>query len=351
VNLLGEHTDYNGGPVLPVALDRRTAVAASRGDGWAVVSDIDGTVHALDPEEPPRGGWGDYVRGVIRVLAAERLAPRGGRLAIASRVPVGAGLSSSAALAVSVTRALLALAGRRVPPMTVADLAYRAEHDEVGVACGRMDQTVAALAKAGTALLFETGAGTVRYVPLRTRLWLLETGVTHRLTGGGLNQRQAECRTALRYCAEHGLARPNLASLSIDEIGQAERWLPVPFIQRARHVVTETIRTRACAAALLIEDLPRAGALMVEGHRSLQTDFRSSIPEADFMVDALVAAGALGARLTGAGFGGAVVALMAAGTESRVLATVQLAWERTWRRPLAVWATRAGSGMSVARTR
>ncbi len=142
---------------------------ASEDEGWTVVSQVDGTVRAIDPDHPEPDSWTAYVGGVIRVLRALRLAPAGARLAVASSVPIGAGLSSSAALTVATARALVGLTGRRIPPAALADIAYRAEHDEVGVRCGRMDQIVSAQARPGHAMLIETASGAITHVAVRPR--------------------------------------------------------------------------------------------------------------------------------------------------------------------------------------
>ena len=197
VNLIGEHTDYNGGPVLPLALERRTAVAAGAGGRLVLVSALDGTVRGVEIEEPLRGDWTDYLVGVVRELRAIGAAPAGRPDRGGDHGPVGAGLSSSAALTVAAAKALSLLAGRRLSPAQLVEVAYRAEHEQVGVRCGRMDQTIAAHAAAGTALLFETGTGAIQRVPLPGRLWVVETGVSHQLTGGELNQRRRECEEAL----------------------------------------------------------------------------------------------------------------------------------------------------------
>jgi galactokinase len=278
-----------------------------------------------------------------------RLAPKGARLAVASTVPVGAGLSSSAALGVAVTRALLALAGRRVAPAVVADIAWRAEHDEVGVRCGRMDQTVAAMARAGHALLFETATGAVTHVPLSGRVWVVETGVSHRLTGGDYNTRRGECETALNLTAEQGVRVAHLAEIGEDRLPALLRAIPAPWGQRLRHVVTETVRTRAAATALARRDLKTLGRLLVEGHRSLRDDYQSSCPEADFLVDALVRQGAYGARLTGAGWGGAVIALLPVQSEERIVAAVGAEFREAFGRVPVAWATRAGAGARTER--
>ncbi len=345
VNLLGEHTDYNGGPVLPFALDRRTVVAAARADRWEVVSASDAELHPLDPERIVPGAWTGYVVGVIRVLERRGIAVPPSRIAVASRVPVGAGLSSSAALTVATARALTALAGRRVPPAQLADIAYYAEHDEVGVHCGRMDQTISARAKAGHAMLFETGSGSVSHLPLPGRVWVFDTGVSHRLTGGHLNERRRECEEGLRLVNEQGAGVRHLADISETALPALLRGMPSPWSARVRHVVTETIRTRAAAQALAARDLATLGRLMLEGHESLRVDYQSTCPEADLLVESLARHGALGARLTGAGWGGAVIALLPADRSARIVAEVQDIYRGAHGRVPLVWATRAGAGV------
>jgi galactokinase len=351
VNLIGEHLDYNGGPVLPFAIERRTAVAAGHGEGWVAVSTLDGAVVRVDPDRPREGHWTVYLAGVLRVLRPLGLAPRGARLAVASAVPAGAGLSSSAALGVALVRALTGLAGRRVPAETLADLAWRAEHDEVGVSCGRMDQTISALARAGHALLFETDSGRLTHLPLPGRVWVLETGVARQLTGGLLNQRRRECEETLRLCREQGSRAETLAEVTLDELPGLVRALPPPWNRRLRHVVSETARTRAAAHALSLRDLTEMGRLLLEGHRSLQGDYQSTCPEADFLVASAVRHGAWGARLTGAGWGGAVLALVSPEREARFAALVQEEFEQEFGRAPAIWSTRAGGGVRSERRR
>jgi galactokinase len=257
---------------------------------------------------------------------------------------MGAGLSSSAALTVATTRALVALAGRRLSPERVADVAYRAEHDEVGVRCGRMDQTVASLARAGHALLFETGSGTVAHFPLPGKVWVFETGVTHRLTGGHLNERRQECEVAVGLVRDRGHRITHLAELKPEALPELLRAIPAPWAPRIRHVVTEVARTRAAARALAGRDFATLGKLLVEGHESLRVDYQSTCPEADHLVEAAVRHGALGARLTGAGWGGAVVALLPADREARVVAEVQEEFRQSFGRVPNVWATKASPG-------
>ena len=345
VNLIGEHTDYNGGPVLPVALERRTAVAAALEDGWFFVSAGDGTVRGVEIDRPLSGDWTAYLVGVVRELRAQRAAPTGARVAVGTTLPIGAGLSSSAALTVAAAKALSLLAGRRLSPAQLADTAYRAEHDQVGVHCGRMDQTIAAHAAAGTALLLETASGAMQRVPLPGRLWVVETGVAHRLTGGELNQRRRECEAALARCRELWPGLAHLADLPTDDLPTIEARLPPDLAARARHVVTETYRTRMAADALARGDLGQLGWLLVEGHESLRTDYRSTIPEADAIVELAMDHGAHGARLTGAGWGGSVVVLAPEDRSAPVMAEISRGFRERFGREPSVWSTRAASGV------
>jgi galactokinase len=345
VNLLGEHTDYNGGPVLPVALERRTVVAAGHGDRWRAVSTLDGAVVEVAPDRLERGSWTAYLVGVLRVLARGGRGLPGACLAVASSVPTGAGLSSSAALTVALARALGGLAGRKLAPQALIDIAWRAEHDEVGVSRGRMDQTVAALARPRHALLFETGTGGLTHLPFEGKIWLFETGVSHRLADGQLNQRRKECEVALGLCREQGVASRTLAEVPSVELPRLVRALPVPWSLRLRHIVTEADRTRRAAQALAARDLPGLGQLMVEGHESLRRDFQSSCAEADLLAESAVHHGAWGARLTGAGWGGAVLALLPPERAARIAAEMQEDFRHAFGRIPVVWATRAGGGV------
>jgi galactokinase len=345
VNLIGEHTDYNGGPVLPVALERRTAVAAGAASRWAFVSAIDGEVHEIDIEAPMRQAWADYLVGVVRELRAFHAVPPGAEIAVASNLPIGAGLSSSAALTVSAAKALSLLAGKRLSAAALAEVAFRAEYYQVGVRCGRMDQTIAAHAERGSALLFETATGALHAVPLPGRLWIVETGVSHRLTGGALNDRRRECEEALAVCRKWRPGLTYLAQLAPGDLPQVEWRLPPPLMSRVRHVVTETARTRRAAEALASDDLARLGRLLVEGHESLRLDYESTIPEADLIVQSAVRHGAYGARLTGAGWGGAVVVLVALEREARTLAEVGGDFQKRFGRMPVIWSTRASRGV------
>jgi galactokinase len=276
VNLIGEHMDYNGGPVLPVALERRTAVAAASEDGWFLVSGLDGVVRGVDLDAPPRKDWTAYLVGVVRELRRIGAAPPGARVAVETTIPIGAGLSSSAALTVAAAKALSLVAGRRLTAAQLVEVAFRAEHDQVGVACGRMDQTVAAHAERGTALLLDTASGAIQRVPFPGRLWVVETGVSHRLTGGDLNRRRQECEEALELCRRWRPELQHLAALPPADLPEVERRLPAPLARRVRHVVTEAARTRRRRVAGRGRSRcggPAPGA----GHESLRDDYESTV--------------------------------------------------------------------------
>jgi galactokinase len=291
-----------------------------------------------------RGAWTDYLVGVVRELRALRAAPPGAEIAVASTLPIGAGLSSSAALTVATAKGLSLLAGKRLSPQALVEVAFRAEYHQVGVRCGRMDQTIAAHGEHGSALLFDTASGALRQVPFRERLWIIETGVSHRLTGGALNQRRHECEEALAFCREwRGI--DHLAQLVVEDLPEIRRRLPPPLVPRVRHVVMETARTRAAADALAAGNLGELGRLLVEGHESLRVDYESTVPEADFIVESAVRHGAYGARLTGAGWGGAVVVLAPAEHEARIVAEISTDFGRRFGRVPSSWSTRASSGV------
>jgi galactokinase len=345
VNLIGEHTDYNGGPVLPVALQRRTIVVAGPSDGWEFVSSVDGIVRRADTTATMPREWTGYLVGVARELQRIGRAPGGARVAVASSVPIGAGLSSSAALTVAGAGALARLAGRRLDPATLVDVASRAEHEQVGVRGGRMDQTIAVYGRRDTALLFETGSGTLRRVPMPGRIWIIETGVSHKLTGGELNARRHECEAALERLRERWPSLRFLAELPLSDLPAAEALLPEPLRRRARHVVTETARVHRAVDVLERRDLAALGAILVEGHESLRVDYESSCAEADLIVRSAVAHGAWGARLTGAGWGGAVLMLAPEERVRDIIRGVGTDFAgRFGRKPLS-WATRASAGV------
>ncbi len=350
INLLGEHTDYNGGPVLPLAISRRTTVAAGpggRAGEWDFVSALEGRATGLDVDAPMAGAWHDYVRAAIRELRKLRVAPAGARIAVTSTVPLGAGLSSSTALTLAAAAALAELGGGRLEPRELAELGYRAEHDQVGVRGGRMDQTTIALGREGHAMLYETGTGAITMVPMPAPVLVVETGVSHSLADGALNARRRECEQALETLRARWPGLDALADLPLADLAEAESILEDPYRRRMRHIVTETARTREAATALAAGDMKRVGALLVEGQASLLHDYESSVDEAEAIVKSAVAHGAWGARLTGAGWGGAVIALAPAGEEERIMSGIGADFAAAFGRTPAMWQTKASEGVST----
>lgn len=351
VNLIGEHIDYNGGPVLPIATGHRTTAAVGPGDPFTldIVSTAGGTRQRFLYKEERGEGWGAYVVGVARALEIHGADPAAGaRIAVASDVPVGAGLASSAALTVAVARALAGLAGAKLTGREIAGVAYRAEHDHVGVRCGIMDQSIAALARPGHALLLECATGETKNIPFRGRLLLVDTAVRHQLAASEFNTRQAECQAALERLREARPGLPSLAAWPVAEVRRLGRLLSPVLRKRARHVVTETARTRNGAGLLARGRLTAFGALMFESHASCQKDYECSAPELDLVVGAARRAGALGARLTGAGWGGAVLVLVGKG-EERIIAGVRRAFSRAYGREPAIEPLGVGGGARMER--
>ena len=351
VNLIGDHTDYNGGPVLPMAIFARTTAVAGPGEsGWLrVVSARDGQVERVRWDGPVPSGWVGYVVGVMRELAARSMAPSGACLAVASDVPIGAGLSSSAALTVSTTKALAALIGATLSSKAVVAVAHRAEYEHVGVRCGIMDQTIAVRARSGHALLLECASGQVRHIPLRGRLLLVDTGSSHDLLTSAYNQRRAECEAALAPLTRSAPGLRYLAEWPVTRTRELRRLLPRPHWGRVMHVVTETDRTRAAAVLLSRRQLRGFGRLMDASHESCRRWYECSAPSLDLVVRTARRAGAWGARMTGAGWGGSVLILVgqeqgSAQREAGIRRAVARAFSRAYGREPSMTLVRPGPG-------
>jgi galactokinase len=310
VNLIGEHTDYNGGFVLPTAIPQRTRVElAARDDRTVAAHSTNATspeVYALG-EERRRGDWLDYVQGLTWALRQRGFGNLGGfELRISSEVPLGAGLSSSASLEVAVLRAIRDAFGLELDDLSLARLGQLAENEFVGARCGIMDQMAANLADEATALFLDTRSLEYRRVPLPAAadLVVIHSGVSHEISGGDYNARRAECEEAARQ-----LGVSQLRDLTPADLARVDR-LPDPLGRRARHVVTEDERVLEAVDALERADLPRLGELFRASHESMRDDFEVSVPDVDTLV-ALAQADrdVFGARMTGGGFGGSVVIL------------------------------------------
>jgi galactokinase len=323
VNLIGEHLDYNEGHVLPVAIDRSIMVAfAPRPDGRARLYSLDfeqESAFDLDEiERDPEAPWSDYVRGVAWALreAGHRLS--GLDAALQGDVPVGAGLSSSAALEVAALGAFEAASGLRLDRRDLALLGQRTENRFVGVACGIMDQMAAALSRAGHALLIDCRSLEHEDVPLPLaglRLVVADSGVRRALLDSQYNLRRQECQRAAELLAALIADRPIAALRDVgpEDLARHGDSLPPDLLKRARHVVEEERRVLLSVEALRAGDLEAFGEMLNASHRSLRDDFEVSSPELDLLVElARAQPGVLGSRLTGAGFGGCTVSLVRA---------------------------------------
>ena len=312
VNLIGEHTDYNGGFVLPTAIPQRCHVelAPRPGDRVRVWTSADdraaGPASYRLGEETPAGGWLDYVQGITQTLRRDGHRLQAFDARIDSAVPPGSGLSSSAALSVSLMRALRRALGLDLDDVRLARLGQRSENEFVGAQVGIMDPMAASLADEGTALFLDARSLAFERVPLPAGadLIVLHSGVAHNHAAGDYNTRRAECE---RACALLGVGL-------LRDLGPADRprveALPEPLRRRARHVVTENERVGHAVAAMRGGDLGRLGELFYASHASMRDDYEVSVPEIDLVVElARADAAVYGARLTGGGFGGSVVML------------------------------------------
>ena len=303
INLIGEHTDYNGGFVFPCAIDRRIAVALGVGEGGLYSVDF----AEARPLEGKDNSWADYPRGVVWSLSDAGFTVPPFQAAIAGDVPRAAGLSSSAAIEAATAMALAAFNQLTIPGKRLALLCQRAENAFVGVNCGIMDQYASLLCQAGAALLIDCRSLDAESVPVNLAaaglsLLVCDTRVKRGLGATGYNERRAACENAARLLGVEQLRDATLADLG--RLSGLE-------LKRASHVVSEDDRVLAAVKALRAADFPTFGHLMYESHASLRDDYEVSIPELDTFVEAAQEAGALGARLTGAGFGGCAIALIA----------------------------------------
>lgn len=348
VNLIGEHTDYNGGEVLPIAIDRRTWVAIGQTTGSvcsAVSRDADGAgTFSLD-DTAPSGQWWDYLHGALREVRGHLGGGSAWAVAVASDVPSGAGLSSSAALEVAtvVAAAHLVAPGLTLPFEQVATLAHRAEREFVGVACGIMDQWASAGATAGHALRIWCDDGRSERVPFSRDVLVIDTAVPRALRHSAFNARQASCVRALEVLQR---SRPGLATLAEASLAEVERSLGGEDLRRARHVVTETARVGQFVDALRHGE--PLGALLAASHRSLRDDYECSSPELDWVVDrAMDTPGVDGARLTGAGWGGCAIAVGEPMALDTLAATIAAEYPTRWGHAARTWRTRASDGAKI----
>jgi galactokinase len=356
VNMIGEHTDYNDGFVMPAALGFSTYVAVgARNDRTVSALSLDfeetATFDLDGPGSGPTAHWSDYVRGVAAVVQASGVRLCGANLVIKSDVPMGAGLSSSAAIEVSVALALLAAAGCSVDRHEIAILCQRAEQQYAGTQCGIMDQFISCFGRAGHALLLDcrTLVHELLEVPSNVRIVLCNTMTKHALAGGEYNQRRADCEEGVRFLQG---SLPQIRALRDIDTFQLTRFgaeMPRRAYRRCYHVVTENARVLEAAEALRQLDLDSFGQLMVESHGSLRDDYEVSCPELDLMVEcALECRGVYGARMTGGGFGGCTVNLVQAGAIDAFKTKVARRYESATGRAPAIYVCTAGDGAGPA---
>lgn len=354
VNLIGEHTDYNGGYVLPFAIDRWTEVALRPRRDSRVLMFSEAFREKAEFDLPlrapvPTGSWEDYLKGILLELSRHANLPFGFEGAIVGNVPIGAGLSSSASLEVALALSLSRLYEIELRDLPLIKLCQRAETEFVGTSCGIMDQYVALLGREGAALLLDTLTLRHHYVPLTLggkAFLVIDSGIRRSLSQSGYNERRRECEEALRWL-QNGL--PNRPFSSLRHIGHEELRslagaMPKRLWQRALHVVMENERVLRAVAALGRGDDLEVGRLLFESHASLRDLFQVSTPELDFLVEWGIGHGALGARLVGGGFGGVTLHLVPAEAKVDYGEGISRAYEERFGRKASVLEVRPGAG-------
>ena len=319
VNVIGEHTDYNDGFVLPMAIEFYSVMAADRpADGREVItlrSTLEAEVATIDLSQPVVPGapkWGNYPRGVVAGFQARGIQPGGLDVLLHSTVPLGSGLSSSAALEVCTATLLEAVTGTTLDPVEKALLCQKAEHDFAGVPCGIMDQFISALGREGHLLLLDCRTRKTEIVPLQdpsVALLIINTNVKHELSGGEYAERRAQCEEAAR-----NLAVESLRDVTVEQLENGKSKMRDLVYRRARHVIGEISRTVRAARSVRQSDWPAVGQLMYASHAALRDDYEVSCKELDVVVEIAEAiseqGGVYGCRMTGGGFGGCCVALV-----------------------------------------
>jgi galactokinase len=351
VNLIGEHTDYNDGFVLPMAIERYTVIAA---DGNArrevtlhsVTTGETATFSVRGAVERGQPGWSNYVRGVIAGFQQGGEKTAGFDAVIDSTLPYGGGLASSAALEVAAASVLEAMSGRALAPLDKALLCQRAEHEFAGMPCGIMDQFTSILGQKDSALLLDCRSRTTTPVPMTdptVTVLIINTNVRHQLAEGEYAKRRSQCEAAARSLKVPALRDATVQAL---EAGRAEM-KPVVF-RRARHVITENERTLQAAQAIRASDWPTVGRLMYASHTSLRDDYEVSCPELDTVVEIAQSIGEqgdmIGCRMTGGGFGGCAVSLVKTDAVARITRAIDGPYERKTGKPATIFSSRPADG-------
>jgi galactokinase len=357
VNLIGEHTDYNDGFVLPMAIDRYTVFAADRN------SEREVTLHSNTTGETARfsvrtrvtrgePAWSNYVRGVLAGFQERGEKVPGFEAVIDSTVPFGGGVSSSAALEVAAATLLEAMTGHTLDPIQKALLCQRAEHEFAGVPCGIMDQFTAVLAQENHALLLDCRsrkATPVRMADPAVTVLVINTNVRHKLVDGAYANRRSQCEAAARV-----LGVPALRDATTKGLNAVRARLEPVVFRRARHVITENERTLEAAKAIQEGDWRRVGKLMYDSHASLRDDYEVSCPELDAVVEIAQAIGSkegmIGCRMTGAGFGGCAVSLVKTDAVLPITRKLGEAYERKTRTQATIFSSRPAGGARILKS-
>ncbi|HEY6291731.1 MAG TPA: galactokinase [Terriglobia bacterium] len=357
VNLIGEHTDYNDGFVMPAAIDFYTWVAAAPRDDRKLVAYSENVSESvefdLDASPVPQHRWSDYAFGVAAMLEQAGHGLRGANLLILGQVPIGAGLSSSAAIEVATGFALLENSGLAVDRVELARLCQRAENDFVGMRCGIMDQFISCCGRAGQSLMLDCRSLEYRLVPLPSDISLVicNSMVKHELANGEYNRRRAECEAGVRRLAQDLPQVRALRDVTLADLDRYGRDLPEVVYKRCRHVVSENARVLEAASVLERGDVAAFGDLMGESHRSLRDDYEVSCAELDLLVELADGfAGTFGARMTGGGFGGCTINLVqSARVEDFTGAVARGYQEKTGRAP-EIYVSTAAEGAAEVET-
>jgi galactokinase len=356
VNVIGEHTDYNDGFVLPMAIERYTVIAAApaaSGNMIQMSSTLGDAPARFDLGQPlkpgSKGAWSNYPAGVIAGFVARGFNPGGFDALIDSTVPFGGGVSSSAALEVATATLLEAITGHRLDPVEKALLCQKAEHDFAGMPCGIMDQFISVMGKENHLLLLDCRSRKPELVPMTdpsVALLVTNTNVKHELTGGEYAKRRAQCEQAAKI-----LGVPSLRDASADKLEQARGKMENVVYRRARHVIGEIERTVHAAEGVRASNWPTVGQLMYASHASLRDDYEVSCPELDAIVEIALdigtKGGVIGCRMTGGGFGGCTVALVRADAVSAISEHLAAEYERRTKIKPTLFVSRPAAGAMV----
>ncbi len=356
VNLIGEHTDYNDGYVLPIAMSQALYVTAGPSPDGRIAAHSTAFNETVDfpvddPGCPGQPAWANYVRGVAAMLVREGILLRPCRLMIHSDVPLGAGVSSSAALEIGTALALLGMAGRRFDAIPLALLARQAEHEYAHSPCGIMDQFICVLGKARNALMLDCRSQTYEQIPMAFAgavLVIMNTQVKHAIGSSQYPVRQQQCRQGLAVL-QH--SDPRLIALRDADMAMLTKHkgrMDEVVFRRCRHVITEIARVPEAAEAMRSGDVEAFGRLMFDSHASLKDDYEVSCGELDALVEiAREVPGVYGARMTGGGFGGCAIALVEGGAEQALREAVRQRYDTRFGQPAIVYTTTASDGATV----